>query len=75
MGLSLGPVLTRQEIEKIHSLSLDILERVGIDYKTPQALEVLENFGCPVDYSRNWASLPKDVVEWALQQTPRVIKL
>lgn len=75
MGLSLGPVLPRQEIEKIHSLSLDILERVGIDYKTPQALEVLENFGCPVDYSRNWASLPKDVVEWALQQTPRVIKL
>lgn len=75
MGLSLAPVLTRQEIDRIHEHSLDLLERVGIDYKTPQALQVLEKFGCPVDYERNWASLPREVVEWALQQAPRVVKL
>jgi len=75
MGLSLAPVLTRQEIDRIHKYSLDLLERVGIDYKTPQALQVLEKFGCPVDYERNWASLPREVVEWALQQAPRVVKL
>lgn len=75
MGLSLAPVLTRQEIEKFHEHSLDLLEKVGIDYKTPQALQVLEKFGCPVDYERTWASLPQEVVEWALQQTPRVVKL
>jgi trimethylamine--corrinoid protein Co-methyltransferase len=38
-------------------------------------LQVLEKFGCPVDYERNWASLPREVVEWALQQAPRVVKL
>jgi trimethylamine--corrinoid protein Co-methyltransferase len=75
MGLSLAPVLTRQEIDRIHEHSLDILERVGIDYKTPLALQVLEKYGCPVDYERNWASLPREVVEWALQQAPRVVKL
>lgn len=75
MGLSLSPVLTRQEIDKIHEHSLDLLERVGIDYKTHQALQVLEKFGCPVDYERTWASLPREVVEWALQQAPRVVKL
>ena len=75
MGLSLAPVLTRQEIDRIHEHSLDLLERVGIDYKTPQALQVLEKFGCPVDYERTWASIPREVVEWALQQAPRVVKL
>jgi trimethylamine--corrinoid protein Co-methyltransferase len=75
MGLSLAPVITRQEIDKFHERSLDLLERVGIDYKTPRALEILEKFGCPVDYERTWASIPREVVEWSLQQAPRVVKL
>jgi len=36
---------------------------------------VLEARGCPVDYERNWASLPREVVEWALTQSPRVVRL
>jgi trimethylamine--corrinoid protein Co-methyltransferase len=75
MPLSLMPVLTRSEIEHIHERSLDLLERVGIDYQTPRALEVLERHGCPVDYERNWASLPRDFVEWAIEQAPRVVRL
>ncbi|UCD42699.1 MAG: trimethylamine methyltransferase family protein [Chloroflexota bacterium] len=75
MGISITPVLTRLEVDRIHEHSLDLLERVGIDYKTPRALQILENFGCPVDYERTWASLPREVVEWALQQTTRVVKL
>ena len=49
-SLSLNPVLACHDIERIHEHSLDLLERVGIDYKTPKALEVLEKLGCPVDY-------------------------
>jgi len=75
MSLSISPVLTRLEIDRIHEHSLDLLEKVGIDYKTPRALQVLETFGCSVDYDRNWASIPREVVEWALQQAPRVVKL
>jgi len=75
MPLSLMPVLTRSEIEHIHERSLDLLERVGIDYQTPRALEVLERHGCRVDYERNWASLPRDFVEWAIEQAPRVVRL
>jgi len=75
MGISISPVLTRLEVERIHEHSLDLLETVGIDYKTPRALKVLESFGCPVDYDRTWASIPREVVEWALQQSPRVVKL
>ena len=75
MSLSLKPVLSRQDMERIHEQSLDLLERVGIDYKTQRALEILERAGCPVDYARTWASLPRDLVEWALGQPPRVVRL
>ncbi len=75
MPLSLTPTLTRHDAERIHQHSLDLLERVGIDYKTPRALEILEKAGCSVDYDRTWASLPRDLVEWALQQAPRVVRL
>jgi trimethylamine--corrinoid protein Co-methyltransferase len=69
------PSLARQDVQRIHEESLNLLERVGIDYQTPQALEILEVAGCPVDYDRTWASLPRDVVERTLQQAPRVVRL
>jgi trimethylamine--corrinoid protein Co-methyltransferase len=75
MPFSLMPTLTRSELEHIHERSLDLLERVGIDYQTPRALEVLERHGCRVDYERTWASLPRDFVEWAIEQAPRVVRL
>ncbi len=73
--LSFLPALTTQDVERIHGCSLDLLERVGIDYKTPKALEVLEKHGCKVDYENTWASLPRELVEWAIQQAPRVVRL
>jgi len=75
MSLSLEPILARQDIDRIHEQSLDLLERVGIDYKTPRALEILERAGCRVEYDRTWASLPRDLVAWALAQPPRVVRL
>ena len=75
MSLSLNPILSRKDTDRIHEQSLDLLECVGIDYKTPRALEILEHAGCPVEYDRTWASLPRDLVEWALTQPPRVVRL
>jgi trimethylamine--corrinoid protein Co-methyltransferase len=75
MSLFTRPILPRHDVERIHEQSLKLLEEVGIDYKTPRALEILERAGCPVDYERTWASLPRDLVEWALQQAPRTVHL
>jgi trimethylamine--corrinoid protein Co-methyltransferase len=69
------PVLADHDVERVHEQSLDLLERVGIDYQTPKALEILEQLGCPVDHERTWASLPRKVVEWALTHAPRVVQL
>ena len=51
--LSLSPALTQEDVQRIHARSLDLLETVGIDYKTPTALEILEEHGCEVDFSKN----------------------
>lgn len=75
MTLSLTPALRQHEIERIHERSLELLDRVGVEYKTPQAIEILEEAGCPVDHERTWASLPPQLVEWALEQAPRVVRL
>ena len=45
MSLSLLPVLARNDVERVHEHSLDLLERVGIDFNTPRALEHLEKVG------------------------------
>src|SRR5210317_1811128 len=73
--LSMQPALSEQDVKRLHAHSLDVLDNVGIDYKTPKALEVLEEKGCKVDYDRNWASIPPDLVEWAIQQAPRNVLL
>lgn len=73
--LTLQPALSTGDIKRIHEHSLDVLENVGINYKTPKALEVLEDKGCRVDYNRNWASIPPELVEWANKQAPRSVLL
>jgi trimethylamine---corrinoid protein Co-methyltransferase len=75
MSISLRPVLSRREIDRIHECSLDLLERVGVDYRTRRAVEVLASAGCRVDQDGTRVRLPRDVVEWALQQAPRVVRL
>jgi len=73
--LALTPVLARAEVARIHEQSLDLLERVGVVYNTPEALQVLKAHGAPVDDQRTWASLPREVVEWAIEQAPRTVRL
>ena len=73
--LSLKPALSEQDVKRIHVRSLDTLQTVGIDYKTPKALEILEEKGCQVDYDRNWASIHPDIVEWSIDQAPRDVLL
>lgn len=75
MAFTLRPTISAEEVNLIHEKSLYLLENVGIEYKTPRALQLLEGAGCPVDYDRTWASIPADLVEWALNQAPRIVHL
>jgi trimethylamine--corrinoid protein Co-methyltransferase len=73
--LSLQPALSEKDVRRIHEYSLEVLKEVGIDYKTPKALEVLEEKGCQVDYNRNRAFISPELVAWAIEVAPRMVQL
>ncbi|WKY45722.1 trimethylamine methyltransferase family protein [Eubacteriaceae bacterium ES2] len=65
--------LTREEMEKIHSLTLELLQDVGVEVQHKGAIEKLKEAGCIVNKKR--VSMPPSVVEWAINQAPSRILL
>jgi len=65
--------LGRQECEKIHMASLEILERVGIDVHDDQARELLVKGGAQVDGKR--VRLPEYMITHALTLAPKRLTL
>jgi trimethylamine---corrinoid protein Co-methyltransferase len=63
-------LLSVQEKERIHGRALDVLEKVGIKFNSRQALDILEEAGCPVNRDELSAKIPPRLVEQALQTVP-----
>lgn len=68
-------VLTDAEIELIHRSSLDILEQVGAYLPFRETLDMLASAGADVDYGKNIATFPSDLVEECLRKAPSEVKL
>lgn len=66
-----GSVLSREEREKIHSDSLEILEKVGIKFPSNIALDALEKGGAKIDRDKQIAYIGRDMVEKALLSAPK----
>jgi len=60
--------LTKQQIEQVHNASLQILEKIGIDFRYPPALEVLKKGGAIVDGARVF--FPPRFVEEQIRKAP-----
>jgi len=65
--------LTPEEIESIHNASLQVLEKTGIKVLSKDALDILKKAGAKVDYVANHAFLPRQIVEEALEMSPKTI--
>jgi trimethylamine--corrinoid protein Co-methyltransferase len=65
--------LAREEIEAIHNASLQVLEKTGIKLMSKPALDILKKEGVKVDYGTNRVTLPRQLVEEALQMAPKTI--
>jgi trimethylamine--corrinoid protein Co-methyltransferase len=59
----------------IHEKTLEVLERVGVAYNTPRAIDLLAAAGARVDREALTARLTWDVVEPALKTVPRTVLL
>jgi trimethylamine--corrinoid protein Co-methyltransferase len=61
-------LLTKSQIEQIHEVTLEIMERIGIDFRHPPALDKLARGGAKVDGSRVY--FPRDMVREKLRMAP-----
>jgi len=66
--------LSQDEIESIHDSSLKVLERTGVKVMSKQALDLLKKAGAKVDYVNEHVSIPKNLVEEALEMAPKTVK-
>jgi len=66
--------LSEDEIEAIHNASLEVLESTGIKVMSGKALDILKEAGAKVDYGKNLATIPRNLVEEALERAPKTIK-
>jgi trimethylamine--corrinoid protein Co-methyltransferase len=67
--------LSDAEKDFVHEKTLEVLERVGVAYNTPKAIDLLEAAGARVDRAALTARLTWDVIEPALGTVPRTVLL
>jgi len=66
--------LPQDKIEAIHAASLKVLENTGIKVESKQALDTLKEAGAKVDYANHHVTIPRSLVEEALNRAPKTIK-
>ncbi|MEM3697281.1 MAG: trimethylamine methyltransferase family protein [Candidatus Bathyarchaeia archaeon] len=68
-------ILSKEDLEKIHKASLEVLETTGFRINSLKCLKILEEGGCKVDYKSQVALIPPYLVEEALRKTRNSITL
>ena len=55
-------VLSRNDLYRIHTATLEVLERVGVRVEEENALKLLDEFGADVNYGDKVAKIPQHLV-------------
>jgi len=63
-------ILSEEEEQRVHELSLQLLQRVGLKFLSPKAWPILEASGCKVDHGTGMTRFPPEVVEHFLAMAP-----
>lgn len=75
MGRAQMKFLSRNEEDIVHGQSVRSLEELGVLIRSPRVLKMLEDAGARVDYDRQIAHIPEDMVNEALRKAPREFTL
>ena len=73
-GLSVN-VFTDDELDDIHSATLEVLERTGVFVEDDEALDIFADGGCRVDRETRMVRIPPHVVEEAIRWAPTKVVL
>ena len=68
-------VLSQNEVEQIHSASMEILLEVGIKVNYKKARDIFQEAGAVVDEASQAVKLPEELIRWAVDQAPKQFSL
>jgi len=74
LRLSLN-ILSREDVLKIHTATLDVIESIGVRFPSQKALNILEAHGATIDRDTMIAKIPGRIVEDALKTAPPIYTL
>jgi trimethylamine--corrinoid protein Co-methyltransferase len=63
-------ILSPEDVNKIHTATLDIIEKVGVRFPSAKALEIWSAFGATIDQASMVAKVPGHIIEEALKKSP-----
>lgn len=63
-------ILSEDEVKRIHSGTLEVLEETGVVFEHKKALEILADAGCKVDHEKQRVRFPSYLVEECLRKCP-----
>jgi trimethylamine--corrinoid protein Co-methyltransferase len=63
-------ILTPEEVERLHTATLDIIENTGVRFPSRRALDIWEAHGARVDRDTMIVKAPGSLIEEALKQAP-----
>jgi trimethylamine--corrinoid protein Co-methyltransferase len=63
-------ILTEEQVEQIHTGTLEVLKKTGIRFENDRALKLFEKNGCQVDHAGNRVRFPESLVEECLRMAP-----
>jgi trimethylamine--corrinoid protein Co-methyltransferase len=64
---------TKEEIDKIHNSTLEVLEKVGVKIEEENALKLLDSIGADVDFTKKIAKIPPHIVKEAIKNSPNSV--
>lgn len=63
-------IIAAEDLDAIHSGTLDVLENTGVRIEYDEALKLLAEHGCKVDFDNKRAKIPSYLVEDCLRRCP-----
>jgi trimethylamine--corrinoid protein Co-methyltransferase len=75
MKTAIFEVLSREEIERIHAASMEVLATTGVQCDWRPARDLFRQAGARVDDERKSVHLPEELVRWAVEQAPSQFRL
>jgi len=68
-------ILTEEQVNAIHSGTLDVLQQTGVTIHNDRALKIFKEGGCDVDLGTKRVKIPPSLVEESLRKAPSTFRV